>query len=58
LIKVTSITGIIAQGMIPIASVLAGTVLQYSEARPAARFVGRLPAASLFLLFNKETKNF
>lgn len=57
--KVTSITGIIAQGMIPIASVLAGTVLQYlgSSVLLLASSVG-FTAASLFLLFNKETKNF
>lgn len=57
--KVTSITGIIAQGMIPIASVLAGTVLQYlgSSVLLLASSVG-FTAASLFLLFNKETKKF
>ncbi|MBR6050999.1 MAG: MFS transporter [Clostridia bacterium] len=57
--KVTSIIGIIAQGMIPIASVLAGTVLQYlgSSALLLASSVG-FTAASLFLLFNKETKKF
>ena len=57
--KVTSITGIIAQGMIPIASVLAGTVLQYlgSSVLLLMSSVG-FTAASLFLLFNKETKKF
>ena len=57
--KVTSITGIIAQGMIPIASVLAGAVLQKigSSALLLVSSVG-FTATALFLLFNKETKNF
>ena len=57
--KVMSIISIIAQGMIPISSVLAGAVLQYmgSSVLLLASSVG-FTAASLFLLFNKETEKF
>lgn len=57
--KVMSIISIIAQGMIPISSVLAGAVLQYmgSSVLLLASSVG-FTAASLFLLFSKETKKF
>ncbi len=55
--KVSSIISVASQGLIPIASVLAGTVLQFFGSAPllficAAGFT----ATALFLLFNREVK--
>ena len=55
--KVTSIISIVSQGLVPVASVIAGIVLQYFGSYVmliicAAGFT----AASLYLLFNKHTK--
>ena len=56
--KVSSITSVMSQGLIPIASVLAGAVLQHwgSTVLLLACTAG-FTAAALFLLFSKETKN-
>lgn len=55
--KVSSIISILSQGLIPIASVLAGLVLQYlgSSALLSACSAG-FSAAALFLLLSKEVK--
>ena len=55
--KVTSILSILSQGLVPIASVLAGAVLQVfgSSVLLLACSVG-FTAAALFLLFNRQAK--
>ena len=55
--KVTSIISILSQGLVPIASVLAGTVLQYlgSTVLLLVCSIG-FTAASLMLLFNKNAR--
>ena len=56
--KVSSILNILSQGLIPIASVLAGTVLQaFGSTILLLVCSAGFTAAALFLLFNKEAKN-
>ena len=56
--KVTGITSVFAQALIPIASLLAGIALQAAGSATLLTIcsVG-FTAAALFLLFNKEAKN-
>ena len=57
--KVSSITSVASQGLIPIATALAGVILQYlgSTLLLTACAVG-FTATALFLLFNKHSKEF
>lgn len=55
--KVSGIISIISQGLMPIASVLAGLILQSLGSTPLLAFCSAgLLAASLYLLFNREAK--
>ena len=55
--KVSGIISIISQGLMPIASVLAGLILQSLGSTPLLAFCSAgLLAASLLLLFNREAK--
>ncbi|MBR6405477.1 MAG: hypothetical protein IKS18_04685 [Lachnospiraceae bacterium] len=54
--KVNSILSIFSQGLIPIASAIAGTVLQYMGSAPLLFIcAGGFLATALFLLLNKQT---
>ena len=56
--KVSSITSILSQGLIPIASVLAGAVLQCFGSTPLlAVCAAGFTATALLLLFNKEARD-
>ena len=55
--KVSSIISIISQGLTPIASVLAGSVLQYLGSTPLLLVCSLgFTATALFLLFNKQVR--
>ena len=53
--KVSSITSVASQGLIPIASVLAGAILQYAGSTALLLFatIG-FTATALFMLFNRR----
>ncbi|MBQ7064641.1 MAG: MFS transporter [Firmicutes bacterium] len=55
--KVMSIINLFSMGLIPIASVLAGTVLQYAGSTPLLLICSAgFTVTALFMLFNKSTK--
>ncbi|MBO4559868.1 MAG: MFS transporter [Lachnospiraceae bacterium] len=55
--KVTSITAVFSQGLIPIATALAGVILQYFGSTVLLSFcTAGFAVTALFLLINKETK--
>ena len=55
--KVTSITAVFSQGLIPIATALAGVILQYFGSTVLLSFcTAGFAVTALFLLFNRETK--
>ena len=55
--KVTSITAVFSQGLIPIATALAGVILQYFGSTVLLSFcTAGFTVTALFLLFNRETK--
>ena len=55
--KVTSITAVFSQGLIPIATALAGVILQYFGCTVLLSVcTAGFAVTALFLLFNKETK--
>ena len=55
--KVTSITAVFSQGLIPIATALAGVILQYFGSTVLLSFCTTgFAVTALFLLFNRETK--
>ena len=55
--KVTSITAVFSQGLIPIATALAGVILQYFGSTVLLSVcTAGFAVTALFLLFNKETK--
>jgi Major Facilitator Superfamily. len=56
--KVSSIVSIVSQGLTPISSVLAGSVLQYLGSTPLLLVCSLgFTATALFLLFNKQVRN-
>ena len=56
--KVASITSVFSQGLIPIATALAGTLLQYFGSTVLLSVcTAGFAVTALFLLFNKEAKN-
>jgi len=55
--KVSSITSVVSQGLIPVASVLAGTVLQFFGSTPLLAICSLgFTGAALFLLFSKDAQ--
>ena len=55
--KVNSITSVLSQGMTPVASMLAGVVLQYWGSTPLLGICSAgFTAAALFMTFSKQTK--